>query len=65
MSDVKYNKVTVSLTVDEGLLAEIDRLAKENDMSRSQFFRSLARKAVKPSELSLPAPARQHEPAAA
>lgn len=44
MSDVPTNKIkAVSVSLEEEFLTEIDRRAKAKDMSRSQYFRFLAR----------------------
>lgn len=42
----KTKKVLVSLKVPRDLLKQIDVVAAANDMSRSQWFRHLARKDI-------------------
>jgi metal-responsive CopG/Arc/MetJ family transcriptional regulator len=47
----------VSLTIPEGMLAEVDALTASQDMTRSQYFRGLARRDLAKSKRKSPSPA--------
>ena len=48
-------RVAVSVVFEPELLAEIDRVAKANDMNRSQYLRFCARKELQKFVPTLPA----------
>ena len=54
----------VSLTIPEGLLEQVDAFTRAQDMTRSQYFRQLARRDLRKARKS-PSPAVQPQPEAA
>jgi hypothetical protein len=47
----------VSLTIPEGMLADVDALTAAQDMTRSQYFRGLARRDLAKARRKSPSPA--------